>query len=362
MSKSKWVRSSAALGVALALAAAGTFASDASAHSNRNRGVLGGPLFLQDEGSFFVGGEVVTTQFTGAETGSYVRKQMYVHYRVPVEKKHPWPIVLVHGGGLTGATYETTPDGREGWDTYFVRKGFTVYVVDEPGRGRAGFDPESINRGRAEANIALVPSIRRFTQELAWTFFRIGPTYPTPYPNTKFPIAAAQELSAQGVPYAESTFQGGGPATAPPALAALLDRIGPAIVISHSLGGPHTDQLVGLRPQLLKGVINLEAVQLAVSDQIVAAYANFPSLELFGDNVLGNPVGTGQARYDARSALVQRINAAGGDAEVVLLADKGFIGNTHMLMQETNNLKIADWLIRWIDKNVETRRGGHHGH
>ena len=220
---------------------------------------------LQDEGSFFVGGEVVTTQFTGAETGSYVRKQMYVHYRVPENKKHKWPIVLVHGGGLTGATYETTPDGREGWDTYFVRKGFTVYVVDEPGRGRAGFDPEPINRGKAEANLTLVPTIRRFTQELAWTFFRIGPTYPTPYPNTKFPIAAARELSAQGVPYAETTFQGGGNATAPPALAALLDRIGPAIVISHSLGGPHTDLLVGLRPNLLKGVINLEAVQTPVA-------------------------------------------------------------------------------------------------
>ena len=154
-----------------------------------------------------------------------------------------------------------------------------------------------------------------------------------------------------------------GNATAPPALAALLDRIGPAIVISHSLGGPHTDLLVGLRPNLLKGVINLEAVQAPVrATQIVAAYTGFPSLELFGDNVLGNPVSTGQPRYDARSALVNRINAAGGDAEVVLLADKGFIGNTHMLMQETNNLKIADWLIRWIDKNVETRRGGHHGH
>jgi len=353
MFNSKWRRLSAGLGVALALVLAGALATDAVAHSSKHKGVLGGPLILQDEGSFFVGEEVVDSQYTGGDPGTYVRKQMYVHYRVPAHKTHPWPVVLLHGGGLTGMSYETTPDGREGWDTYFVRKGFTVYVVDEPGRGRSGFDPEPINHGVADSNIALVPSIRRFTQELAWTFFRIGPSYPTPYPGTKFPIAYAQELSAQGVPYAEVTLEGGGTGTAPPALAALLDRIGPAIMISHSLGGPHIDALVGLRPQLIKGVINIEAVQFPVSDEIVQAYTNFPSLELFGDNVLGNPVSTGQPRYDARSDLVARINAAGGEAEVVLLADEGFTGNTHMLMQETNNLKIADWMMRWIDKHVE---------
>jgi hypothetical protein len=71
-------------------------------------------------------------------------------------------------------------------------------------------------------------------------------------------------------------------------------------------------------------------------------------LELFGDNVLGNPVSTGQARYNARSQFVERINGADGDAKVVLLPDVGFTGNTHMLMQEKNNLQIADWIIDWI--------------
>jgi hypothetical protein len=109
---------------------------------------------------------------------------------------------------------------------------------------------------------------------------------------------------------------------------------------------------------LIKGVINIEAVQNPVpSDDIVKAYANFPDLELFGDNVLGNPVSTGQPRYDARSQFVKRINDVGGEAEVVLLPDVGFTGNTHMLMEEKNNLQIADWIIDWIGEKVEMGKG-----
>ncbi len=216
----------------------------------------------------------------------------------------------------------------------------------------------AVRLGHVTAEGILVPSIQRFTRERAWTFFRIGPAYGTPYPGTQFPIDAADQLSAQGVPYAETTFQGGGQGNTPPAMAALLDRIGPAIIISHSLGGPQTDSLVGLRPNLIKGVINIEAVQNPVpSDDIVKAYANFPDLELFGDNVLGNPVSTGQPRYDARSQFVKRINDVGGEAEVVLLPDVGFTGNTHMLMEEKNNLQIADWIIDWIGEKVEMGKG-----
>src|SRR5262252_6706814 len=86
-------------------------------------GSLGGPLELQDEGSFFVNGQ-------------------------PTQSTHP------------GTTYETTPDGREGWATYFARKGFPVYVVDHSGRGRSGFNPTVINRARAESNAALLPDIQ----------------------------------------------------------------------------------------------------------------------------------------------------------------------------------------------------------
>ena len=103
---------------------------------------LGGPLTLEDEGSFFVNGQVITTNFPNAPAmgspvpGTMIANQMYVHYRIPAERKGV-PIVMVHGSQHTGMTYETTPDGREGWATWFVRQGHPVYVVDHSGRGRS---------------------------------------------------------------------------------------------------------------------------------------------------------------------------------------------------------------------------------
>lgn len=108
--------------------------------------------------------------------------QMYVQYRIPKNVSAP-PIVMVHGSGHTGVTYETTPDGREGWATYFARKNFPVYVVDHVGRGRSGFDPTPINQARRESNPALLPSVPLFTRERAFANFRFGPQYPTRYPG-----------------------------------------------------------------------------------------------------------------------------------------------------------------------------------
>src|SRR5215475_6475000 len=154
-------------------------------------GSLGGPLELQDEGSFFVGGQRLRSDrpsnAQGATPGDIMTNQMYVQYRIPKTISGP-PIVMVHGSGHTGVTYETTPDGREGWATYFVRKNFPVYVVDHSGRGRSGFDPTAINRARAESNVALLPDLQIAPRERAWYFFRIGATYPTPFPGSQFPV------------------------------------------------------------------------------------------------------------------------------------------------------------------------------
>jgi pimeloyl-ACP methyl ester carboxylesterase len=281
---------------------------------------------------------------------------MYVHYRIPLQQRHTLPIVLVHGGGLTGVTYESTPDGREGWATFFTRHGFPVYVVDFPGRGRAGFNPTAINQARQEDDLSLVPEIRRTTAEGAWTAFRFGPEYGVEFPNQKFPLEAAQQFSAQGVPYTDVTLEGGALQQAPAALAKLLDTIGPAIVLVHSQSGPFADILVGLRPELVKGTINVEGNQLRIpTEEEIAAYRNVPDLEVFGDFVTGNPVSTGEPRYLGRKAVVERINAAGGDASIVMLPEIGLVGNTHMLMQDKNNLKIANWLVDWIHEKVEGR-------
>ena len=91
-----------------------------------------GPLTLASASYFFVGGKIDTSV-----EGSPVVGQMYVEYMIPAKRSHPYPIVMVHGGSQTGTNFTGTPDGREGWAQYFVRRGYAVYVVDQVARGRA---------------------------------------------------------------------------------------------------------------------------------------------------------------------------------------------------------------------------------
>ncbi|MBT2323721.1 lysophospholipase [Variovorax paradoxus] len=321
---------------------------------------IGGPLNLADEGMFFVGGKPVASKFPGVspagpvQPGTVTVNQMYVHYRIPASRSSATPIVLVHGGGLSGMSYETTPDGREGWATYLVRKGHAVYVVDTPGRGRSGFDSTAINEAKAEAKVSGLPaSVLMVTGELAWPLFRFGPSRGTAYFDTQFPVEEFSKFAAQGVPFAEAMLEGGGMGTAPPALAALLDDIGPAIIVVHSLAGQFADALVGLRPGLVKAVVNIEGAQSVVpTDAQIAAYKGVPVLELFGDH-LEAPVFTGRPRYEARKAVVERINRLeGGTASLVRLPDAGLKGNSHMMMQDKNNLEVADFILSWIADKV----------
>jgi len=316
---------------------------------------LGGPLTLADEGIFFVGGKPKVSNFPGMSPagpvppGTVMVDQMYVHYRIPAGAAKA-PIVLVHGGGLTGASYETTPDGREGWATYFARKGYPVYVVDTPGRGRAGFDATPVNRAKKEGDASgLPPNVLMVTGELAWPLFRFGPTHGTPYPDTQYPVQAMAAFGAQVVPFGEAFYEGSAMQTAPRALADLLDKIGPSVVVVHSLAGPFADALVELRPKLVRGVVNIEGAQNIVpSDKQIAAYNGVPVLELFGDH-LEAPVFTAGARLKARQAVVDRINQQpGGRAVLRKLPDAGIKGNSHMMMQDKNNLQVADVILEWL--------------
>jgi pimeloyl-ACP methyl ester carboxylesterase len=317
-------------------------------------------LNLADEGMFFVNAKPVTSRYPGVspagpvQPGTVAVGQMYVHYRIPANRTSAIPIVLVHGGGLSGMSYETTPDGREGWATYFARKGHAVYVVDTPGRGRSGFNATAVNEAKAEANVAgLPPSVLMVTGELAWPLFRFGPSHGKAYPDTQFPVEAFSRFTAQGVPFAEAMLEGGGMGTAPPALAELLDEIGPAIVVVHSLAGPFADALVALRPGMVKAVVNIEGAQSVVPTEAqIAAYKGVPVLELFGDH-LEAPVFTARPRYEARKAVVERINRGeGGKASLVRLPEVGIKGNSHMMMQDRNNLEVANFILSWIADKV----------
>jgi hypothetical protein len=145
------------------------------------------PLVLEDQGSFFIGGVPKVTNYASAPTPNNPNAapapnqitigQMYVQFEVPVTKKRGAPpVIMVHGSSHTAACLESTPDGREGWYPYFVRKGISCYLVDQAGRGRSGFDESVLHEGEADirngdvqGGLAVLPGMQRITDNGAWT-------------------------------------------------------------------------------------------------------------------------------------------------------------------------------------------------
>jgi pimeloyl-ACP methyl ester carboxylesterase len=320
-------------------------------------GTLGGPLVLADEGSFFVNGKVVATNFPSAPVvppgpGHITVDQMYVHYWIPQKVSGP-AVIMVHGAGHTGVTYETTPDGREGWATYFVRKGFPVYVVDHSGRGRSGFNSTAINQAKVESNPSLLPNISLATRENGWVNFLFGPAYGTAWPDEQFPVQALDQYTAQLVPNGESTLEGTDGNTID-ALAALVDKIGPAVLLVHSQSGSYGMEMVRRRPALVRALVNVEGncVPLGAADP-QGAFAKVPVLSLWGDHSVGAAGFNGDTRRNGCIQTVATIKAANGPAQFLLLPDIGIKGNSHMMMMDKNNLQIADIIIKWIGSAVK---------
>ena len=150
---------------------------------------MAAPVTIEDQGSFFVGGMTKVTDFAavpfappGQTPPAPVPQQitigqMYVQFQIPMQKSGPgWPVIMVHGSTHTGAALESTPDGREGWFPYFVRKGVSTYVVDQSGRGRSGFDQSVLHEAEAKmvagdvkTAAELIPNFGRITDNGAWT-------------------------------------------------------------------------------------------------------------------------------------------------------------------------------------------------
>src|SRR5215471_5595910 len=123
--------------------------------SPRRRDDLNKPLVVASQGSFFVGGETKALTPAGGPGGpgggDITVNQMYVQYQTPPDGDRHVPVVMVHGCCLSSKTWETTPDGRMGWNEYFVRKERSVYLADQASRARSGFDPTTFTAVRSGA-------------------------------------------------------------------------------------------------------------------------------------------------------------------------------------------------------------------
>lgn len=322
------------------------------------------PLVIQEQGSFAVGGKVITNPGTfdpyhpSPEGQTLHGDHAYVFYQVPV-KARKLPLVFWHGAGQFSKTWETTPDGREGFQNIFLRRGFGVFLIDQPRRGDAG-------RSTVAATITPVPD------EQAWfDLFRIG-IWPDYFPGVQF----AKDPEALDQYFRQMT-----PDTGPfdlevvsDAVSELFSKIGPGILVTHSRsGGP--GWLTAIKNPNIRAVISYEpgsyfvfpagevpapgAASGSVPEAIGIPLEDFmkltkiPVILYYGDNIPLTPSpNPGQDFWRVRLEIAKlwrdAVNRHGGDVTLVQLPEKGIYGNTHFPFSDLNNLDIADLMSQFL--------------
>jgi pimeloyl-ACP methyl ester carboxylesterase len=339
-----------------------------------------GPITIERQGSFYVGGrqvkaagtyDAVSTAAPGNAGQTYWIDQMYVQYQIPPNARK-LPLVLVHGGSGTGSVWESTPDGREGFQTLFLRRGHAVYIVDAPRGGRSGLPSFNGDFGKLDdAQQIIPPRSARPGQEHAWSRWRLGPEYPQTFAVQAFPMDAVEPFLKAIRPI---TSDDAGVISR--ALVALLERIGPAVVVTHSNGGLW-GWLAGARSPKVMGIVSYEPnfvfpqgetmpagparssnqpAGTAVTAEEFANLVKIPIQVVFGDNIPTQPVRDQPAdgrRLQVQDAplFIDALNRRGGRASLLLLPDAGLRGNSHFAYSDLNNVQVADQLSAFLARH-----------
>lgn len=322
------------------------------------------PLIIEEQGSFSVGGSVKTSQgkfdpYNPSSLGQTFRgDHAYVLYQIPVNSRK-YPLVMWHGIGQFSKTWETTPDGREGFQNIFLRRNFGVYLIDQPRRGNA-------SRSTAEVTISPVPDEQQW-----FGTFRLG-IWPDYFEGVQF-----KKDSATLNQYFRQMVPNIGPIdynVNVSAVSELFDKIGPAILITHSHSGG-MGWITAIKNQNVKAIASYEpgsgfvfpegevpapipssggtltAVSVPLADFMMLT--RIPIVIYYGDNIPDKPSpNPGQDGWRARLEMARLwrdvVKSHGGDVTVVHLPEIGIRGNTHFPFSDLNNLEIADLLSKWL--------------
>lgn len=329
------------------------------------------PLIIKDQGSLIAGGGLITRPGTFdpykplmPDGQTYHGDHVYAFYQVPVDAR-PLPILMLHGAGQSAKSWETTADGREGFQNIFLRRGFSTFLIDQPRRGDAG-------RSLVETTIKPVPD-----EQLWFNQFRIG-LWPESFEGSQFPRGQAaleqffRSMTPNTGPYDIDVVSNG--------VCALLEKTGPAILFTHSQGGgpgwlaainsPNVRAIVAFEPGsglvFPEGEVPAPIASAfdtlsgqAVSAQQFKALTRIPIVIFYGDNIPGQPVrfpaqDSWRARLEMARQWRDTVNRHGGDVRLVHLPQIGIKGNSHFPFSDINNLEIADLVSQFLaEKNLD---------
>jgi pimeloyl-ACP methyl ester carboxylesterase len=272
--------------------------------------------------------------------GEFMVEGMYAQYVKLMEPRARYPLLLWHGGGLTGVTWETTPDGRAGWQMYFLRQGHNVYVSDAVERGRAGW-------ARFPEIFAGEPVFR--TMGEGWGLFRVGPPQGwsanaarrKAYPDTLFPVAAWDAFTRQSVPRWSTTDS-----QIQAAYNDYVQKVCPCVIIVHSQGGNFAFNAALAAPDKVRAIVAIEPSGTPSMETDASPLRNVPHLIVWGDHFAESPFW-----QQIRSNVEQWagvIRAAGGTADIMDLPAEGLRGNSHMLMMDRNSDDVAARVQAWM--------------
>ncbi|MFY9154258.1 MAG: alpha/beta fold hydrolase [Prolixibacteraceae bacterium] len=322
------------------------------------------PLIIQEQGSFAVGGTVKSNPGTfdaikrTPEGQTFHGDHAYVFYQIPA-KARKYPLVMWHGIGQFSKTWETTPDGREGFQNIFLRRKFSLCLIDQPRRGNA-------SRSMAEGTITPTPD-----EQFWFNTFRVG-EWPNFFPGVQFskdPEALNQ--------YFRQMLPNIGPidiSVNVNAVSALFDKIGQGILVTHSHSGG-MGWLTAVKNQHVKAIVSYEPgsgflfpegevpnpiknaagplIASVVSMEDFMKLTRIPVIIYYGDNIPAwpdpNPGTDGwRARLEMARLWRDAVNRHGGDVTVVHLPEIGIKGNTHFPFSDLNNVEIADLMSNWL--------------
>jgi hypothetical protein len=329
------------------------------------------PIVIAQQGSFMVGGTFVTNpgafdprNANPTPAGQTVHgDHAYVRYQIPVNARR-LPLVLWHGGAQFSKAWETTPDGRDGFQNIFLRRNFATYLVDQP---RSGGASRTLHLAARE------PTPGPYGEQALFTRYRLG-MWPDFFPGVQFSHdpAALEQLWRQHIPWTaevdEKVFVD--------AIEALFEKIGPAVLVTHSASGAMGWRTVA-RTNAVRGLVSYEPAGFVfpvgeVPDSVPSSggatvgtvvpmnefekLTRIPIQVVYGDNIPEAPSSNGpldiwRSRLEMGRRFVAAVNAHNGDSELVHLPTIGIRGNTHLPFSDLNNVRVADLLSEFLKKH-----------